>query len=573
MARTKTRTKMSTKKKLSAVIAAVLCVALLIGGAFAWTDFSQNFINRFRGGVTPDALLHDDFEPWINKDVYVENTGEQDLIVRVKFNEFLQIGNDFIVGSNPNDKDTWVTHKYNATNCEICDLETHDYFKWSMTGASKTYLHGTSEQGNDDWSSHNIEDENDIGPNGMMFGKTADASPIMTMAEWNASDKTASCWILDSDGWAYWSQALAPGAATNLLLDNVELIQKPDDNFYYAIDVIMNAANKTEYQKLYPGASEEGKNLIDDLADKSIDKLLDKAIEKAKDALKDAENNPGKYTPESISDLENALNDAIDVRDNKDSSDADKQGAIDGINSKLPLEEAELDIPATSVSIDNGDLTMNIGDTEQINITINPANSTDKPVYSTSDDSVVTVDPETGEITAVGGGTATITVTVGDKTASITITIALELKEPYATDPSYTPSRGDYKDRIALNFNGASPNDPPEVRTTTLEDAEFGYEYSIPLADLLADQTLDYSKLNITVTNASDFDNDTTGKVFVRDGKLVCEYIPSYDECASAPKFVNVVLPMNITLECEGAEVDFTLNLKLYGGFTPYDPW
>jgi len=85
---------MSPKKKVALVTAIVVLAALLLGGAFAWIDFSQNFVNRFRGGVTPDILLHDDFEPWVNKDVYVENPGEQDMYVRVQFKEFLQIGNN-----------------------------------------------------------------------------------------------------------------------------------------------------------------------------------------------------------------------------------------------------------------------------------------------------------------------------------------------------------------------------------------------------------------------------------------------------------------------------------------------
>lgn len=252
MARVRTRAKFSTKKKFAAITAMVLCIALLAGGVFAWTDFSQSFINRFRGGVTADVLLHDDFEPWQNKDVYVENTGDQNLIVRVKFNEFLQIGNDFIVGSDPNDKSTWEPHLFDG-----CALATHEYFTWFMSGNQKTYLHGTSEQGNDDWSAHTPEDPGDIGPNGQMFGRTAASAPTMTMAEWIASDRSAVCWILDTDGWAYWSQLLGKGEATNLLLDNVTLENKPDDNFYYAIDVQLNATNKTEYKKLHTDATQE----------------------------------------------------------------------------------------------------------------------------------------------------------------------------------------------------------------------------------------------------------------------------------------------------------------------------
>lgn len=55
------------------------------------------------------------------------------------------------------------------------------------------------------------------------------------------------CWILDEDGWAYWSQPLAPGTATNLLLDDVTLVGKePTDDWYYAIDVKLQAVSLNE---------------------------------------------------------------------------------------------------------------------------------------------------------------------------------------------------------------------------------------------------------------------------------------------------------------------------------------
>lgn len=53
-----------------------------------------------------------------------------------------------------------------------------------------------------------------------------DADPAgMTADEqtsWDAITQN-SCWILDADGWVYWSLPLAPGTATNLLLDEVKL--------------------------------------------------------------------------------------------------------------------------------------------------------------------------------------------------------------------------------------------------------------------------------------------------------------------------------------------------------------
>jgi hypothetical protein len=257
---------MSAKKKIAAVVAVILTIALLVGGVFAYTDFSQDFINRFRGGNDNDILLHDDFEPGVNKDVYVENTGETEMIVRVKFTEYLQIGNTPIVGTDPNDKSTWELHLFGESSpaTENCTLETHDYFTWVMSGGTKVYKPGTGEAGNDSFTvGQDFED-------GAIAKNTLPANEPVSMAEYMANRETYDAevngrWILDTDGYAYWSKLLQPHTATNLLLDNVITAVKPDDNYYYAIDVILEGANKTEAYKLIDrGATDDGEDFINE---------------------------------------------------------------------------------------------------------------------------------------------------------------------------------------------------------------------------------------------------------------------------------------------------------------------
>jgi len=60
---------------------------------------------------------------------------------------------------------------------------------------------------------------------------------VMTMKKW----KEAGCpmgpiWVYDTDGWAYWAQAIAPGETTGLLLDAIE--PKTDGPSYYGINVV-----------------------------------------------------------------------------------------------------------------------------------------------------------------------------------------------------------------------------------------------------------------------------------------------------------------------------------------------
>lgn len=261
----KQRQKMSSKRKMAVVTAVVLVAALLVGGAFAWTDMSQSIINRLRGTADPDVLLHDDFASGVNKDVYVENTGNVDLVVRVRFDEFLQVGNEVIVGESSETPEKWVTRKFVSPMVPDAagKLPTKNYHDWSMTGNEKVYKPGTGEMGNYTYT------ENQKFDDGTVAKKTLGKASVMTMEQWKASDKTAACWILDTDGWCYWSKLLEKGTATNLLLDNVTLspTDYPDDNYSYFINVVLEASNKTEAKDLLPGASPDGEELIREIAD------------------------------------------------------------------------------------------------------------------------------------------------------------------------------------------------------------------------------------------------------------------------------------------------------------------
>jgi hypothetical protein len=96
---------------------------------------------------------------------------------------------------------------------------------------------------------------------------------VVTLAYWNTNIKgtpaeaTLACWILDTDGWCYWSQPLMPDTATNLLLDNVQMTANPDDNWAYYIDVNLQASNKTEIDDMIDfGGTTGGKILIPEIA-------------------------------------------------------------------------------------------------------------------------------------------------------------------------------------------------------------------------------------------------------------------------------------------------------------------
>jgi len=293
MARTKQ--KMSLKKKVAAITATTLAAILAIGSAYAWHDFSQSAINRTRGIVSPDVLLHDDFDDeWIkgerNKDVYVENTGNVDTIVRIKFSEYLQIGNDKVVGTNSKNVKTWETHTFKAgatlgDSMKEHNSDAHDYFNWKMTGADKVYLTDTSETGYFDYESKRADfavpakvTAHDItkdvlytiekGANGQPYSLTLAALVPISMKEYTDNKATYDAeatgrWVLDTDGWCYWSKQLKPGQATNMLLDSIEMIKNPNDNYAYNIYVDLQACNKTEIgDMIAKGGTDDGLALI-----------------------------------------------------------------------------------------------------------------------------------------------------------------------------------------------------------------------------------------------------------------------------------------------------------------------
>ena len=78
-------------------------------------------------------------------------------------------------------------------------------------------------------------------------------------------------------------------------------------------------------------------------------------------------------------------------------------------------------ISATSVSLDQTELTLAPGETATLKATVLPEDSTDEVEWSSSDETIATV--KDGEVTAASEGEATITAKVGDKTATCSVKV------------------------------------------------------------------------------------------------------------------------------------------------------
>ena len=91
-----------------------------------------------------------------------------------------------------------------------------------------------------------------------------------------------------------------------------------------------------------------------------------------------------------------------------------------------PDDPGTTTVPVTGVTISDDQKELEVGDSYTFTASISPSNATNKSVtWTTSNPSVVTVNRTTGEVTAVGPGTATVTVTTadGNKTDSVMLTV------------------------------------------------------------------------------------------------------------------------------------------------------
>ncbi len=141
-----------------------------------------------------------------------------------------------------------------------------------------------------------------------------------------------------------------------------------------------------------------------------------------------------------------------------------------GITASRDVEVTE--ITASSISISNVIESMLINNSVELGVTLNPVDSTDDVTWASSDESILTVD-ENGVVTAVGVGTATITVqTVNGISDSIEITVTekhiesinvslekTEISEGDTTQLEITFSPTDYTDTIeSISYNVSNPS-------------------------------------------------------------------------------------------------------------------
>lgn len=214
-------------------------------------------------------------------------------------------------GADINDVTTWETHIPSdlTGECENGDTDTfHDYWNWEMGGETvymptfnknkdslKADINGTYDgadgdpatgepfddyqeytagdkitgnavydaDDNDEDEENPVEDVNITTVREEHTAKNTQLAQVITMEDWMAMDApTGKFWVYDTDGWAYWAEALMPGEATGLLLDGIAPQREPDDNWYYSINVVGQFATRGDWgQKDGTGFYDESQGL------------------------------------------------------------------------------------------------------------------------------------------------------------------------------------------------------------------------------------------------------------------------------------------------------------------------
>ena len=269
----KANVKRGFHKKISITLASVAIFSMLLTGTFAWfsgTIQAENVFTGIKTSTLPPVALHDDFEN-PNKDIYVENFGDTPVYVRVKLSEVW----DLTTNKKPNPMPIttkWHIHSpglvvkngriqldYQATTDN--DI-FHDNFIWSWgKGRQKDYIKA------DGSSPDNVYQDKQADIDAMKLsdpsrvGRTPLGDIICVDEYISPGFNTAAYvgWIYDVDGWAYWSRPLKKDEVTSLLLDGVETKDMDDYDFYYVIDVKMEAVNIADLQNMWI----EGKPSVD----------------------------------------------------------------------------------------------------------------------------------------------------------------------------------------------------------------------------------------------------------------------------------------------------------------------
>lgn len=199
--------------------------------------------------------------------------------------------------------------------------------------------------------------------------------------------------------------------------------------------------------------------------------------------------------------------------------------------------DSSISLPATSLNIyPSSSFTMITGEERVLGYRVNPAKSDDKIIFTSSDSTVAEVDPYTGIVTAVGAGTATITVSAAGKTSLRTVSASVRVT---VTDP--------------VTVRGDMIYVPVGTNYTVKFDSSLGTLINVTRVPSSADKGgISFSNTGVVTVSSSAVLGDTatfyltfvdnTGKPVTKEYRIVAQRAATSRFNASSVRDVNVVV-------------------------------
>lgn len=228
-------------------------------------------------------------------------------------------------------------------------------------------------------------------------------------------------------------------------------------------------------------------------------------------------------------------------------------------------------VPATSITIDPDSTTIYVGRTEQLKANLEPSNSTDTITWSSSDESVATVDAQ-GVVTAIKKGTATITATANDSvSASCEVTVKKKSSSSSSSSSSsYSVSTPSKVENGTVKVSPAKAEKGDTVTITVTPDK--GYEVDeVVVTDKNGKElsvkdkgngkftfTMPASKVEIEATFVPE--RDKTIVLTIGSVEATVFDTPVINDVAPVARNNRTMLPIRFVAEALGARVDWDAN-------------